>query len=58
MWNKLQVFFATKDLPNRMYLRHNFFTCKMDSTKSLIVNLDKFKKIVVEFNNIGEKLIR
>lgn len=39
-----------------MYLREKFFTYKMDSSKSLTDNLDEFKKIVLEFKNLGEKL--
>lgn len=56
MWTKLEELFVTKDLPNKMYLRERLFTFKMDSTKSLGENLDDYKKIVMEFKNLGEKI--
>ena len=39
-----------------MFLREKFFTFKMDSARSLTENLDEFKKIVIEFKSLGEKL--
>lgn len=56
MWTKLESLFATKDLPNKMFLREKFFTFKMDPSKTLVENLDEFKKIISEFKNLGDKL--
>ena len=44
MWTKLENLFATKNLPNKMFLREKFFTFRMDSSKTLAENLDESKK--------------
>ncbi|TYK04255.1 Retrovirus-related Pol polyprotein from transposon TNT 1-94 [Cucumis melo var. makuwa] len=44
--------YLTKSLPNKLYLKEKFFGYKMDQSKSLEENLDEFKKIVVDLNNI------
>lgn len=56
MWTKLNTLYATKDLPNKMYLREKLFTYKVDSSRSLIDNLDDFKKLTSEFKNLGETI--
>ena len=56
IWKKLESLYATKDLSNKMYLREKFFTYKMDPSKSLTDNLDKFKKIVSDFKSLEDKL--
>ena len=53
---KLENLYATKDLPNKMYLRNKFFTYRMDPSKSLTNNLDEFKKIVSDFKSLEDKL--
>lgn len=40
---------------NKVYFREKFFTFKMDTAKSLSDNLDEFKKISADFNNLEEK---
>ena len=47
--------YATKDLRNKMYLRHKFFTYKMNHSKFLIDNIDE-SKIVSEFKSLEDKL--
>ena len=42
VWKKLESLFATKDLPNKMYLKEKKFTYKMDSSKTLTENFDEF----------------
>ena len=54
MWTKLESVFATKDLPNKMFVREKFFTFKMVASKTLSGNLDE--KIVSKFKNLGDKL--
>lgn len=56
MWTKLNTLYAAKDLPNKMYLREKLFTYKVDSSRSLIDNLDDFKKLTSEFKNLGETI--
>ena len=44
VWMKLENLYASKDLPNKMYLREKNFTYKMDPSKTLSENLDEFRK--------------
>ena len=52
IWKKLESLYSTKDLSNKMYLRENFFTHKMNPSKILTDNIDEFKKIVSEFKSL------
>ncbi|TYK11792.1 Retrovirus-related Pol polyprotein from transposon TNT 1-94 [Cucumis melo var. makuwa] len=56
LWKKLESLYLTKSLPNKIYIKEKFFGYKMDQSKSLEENLDEFQKIVVDLNNIGEKM--
>ena len=56
-WKKLDGLYLTKSLPNKIYLKEKFFGYKMDQSKGLEENLNEFWKIVVDLNNIGEKML-
>lgn len=56
LWKKLESLYLTKSLPNNLYLKEKFFGYKIDQSKDLEENLDEFQKIVVDLNNIGEKM--
>ncbi|KAA0060177.1 Retrovirus-related Pol polyprotein from transposon TNT 1-94 [Cucumis melo var. makuwa] len=56
LWKKLENLYLTKSLPNKLYLKEKFFGYKMDQSKGLEENLDKFQKIIVDLNNISEKM--
>ena len=56
VWMKLESLYASKDLPNKMYLREKNFTYRMDPSKTLSENLDEFKKIVSDFKTLEDKL--
>ncbi|KAA0038009.1 Retrovirus-related Pol polyprotein from transposon TNT 1-94 [Cucumis melo var. makuwa] len=56
LWKKLESLYLTKSLPNKIYIKEKFFGYKMDQSKSLEENLNEFQKIVVDLNNIGEKM--
>ncbi|TYK10877.1 Retrovirus-related Pol polyprotein from transposon TNT 1-94 [Cucumis melo var. makuwa] len=56
LWKKLESLYLTKSLPNKIYIKEKFFGYKMDQSKSLEENLGEFQKIVVDLNNIGEKM--
>ena len=56
IWKKLESLYATKDIPNKMYLREKFFTYKLDPSKTLTNNIDEFKKIVSDFKTLEDKL--
>ncbi|TYK04234.1 Retrovirus-related Pol polyprotein from transposon TNT 1-94 [Cucumis melo var. makuwa] len=56
LWKKLENLYLTKSLPNKLYLKEKFFGYKMDQSKGLEENLDKFQKIIVDLNNISEEM--
>ncbi|KAA0037675.1 Retrovirus-related Pol polyprotein from transposon TNT 1-94 [Cucumis melo var. makuwa] len=56
LWKKLESLYLTKSLPNKIYIKEKFFGYKMDQSKSLEENLNEFQKIVVNLNNISEKM--
>ncbi|KAA0046503.1 Retrovirus-related Pol polyprotein from transposon TNT 1-94 [Cucumis melo var. makuwa] len=56
LWKKLESLYLTKSLPNKIYIKEKFFGYKIDQSKSLEENLNEFQKIVVDLNNIGEKM--
>ena len=56
LWKKLESLYLTKSLPNKLYLKEKFFGYKMDQSKGLEENLKEFQKIIVDLNNISEKM--
>ncbi|TYK10340.1 Retrovirus-related Pol polyprotein from transposon TNT 1-94 [Cucumis melo var. makuwa] len=56
LWKKLESLYLKKSLSNKIYIKEKFFGYKMDQSKSLEENLDEFQKIIVDLNNIGEKM--
>ncbi|TYK27655.1 Retrovirus-related Pol polyprotein from transposon TNT 1-94 [Cucumis melo var. makuwa] len=54
IWEKLTALYDKKDLPSKLYMRD--FSLKMNQSKTLNENLDEFKKLTNEFNQLGEKL--
>lgn len=52
MWNKLEELYLTKALPNRIYLKHKFYSFKMDEPKSI----DEFTKLVSDSENLEIKI--
>ncbi|PON38034.1 hypothetical protein PanWU01x14_315780 [Parasponia andersonii] len=44
IWNKLDPFYTTKSLSNKIFLKAQLFGFRMDSTKSLEDNLIDFKR--------------
>ncbi|KAA0040138.1 Retrovirus-related Pol polyprotein from transposon TNT 1-94 [Cucumis melo var. makuwa] len=53
---KLTALYDKKDLPSKLYMREKLFSFKMNQSKTLNENLDEFKKLTNEFNQLGEKL--
>ena len=56
VWNKLESLYMVNSLSNKIYLKEQLFGFKMDPSKNLEENLDKFKKITVSLANIDEKI--
>ncbi|XP_038902453.1 uncharacterized protein LOC120089100 [Benincasa hispida] len=56
VWEKLKKLYLKKDVPNKRYVREKLFSFKMNALKSLDANLDKFKKLAIEFAQMGISL--
>ncbi|CAM8959845.1 unnamed protein product [Rhodiola kirilowii] len=56
VWLKLEQLYMTKTLTNRIYLKRKLFGFKMDSSKSIEEHLDDFSKIIIDLENIEEKI--
>lgn len=41
---------------NETYYKKKLFGYKMDTSKTLEINLEEFKKIITELSNIGEQI--
>ena len=53
LWNKLSSIYMKKYLANKLYLKKQLYTLKMDDNKELRKHLDAFNKIVLDLDNIG-----
>ena len=53
---RLESLYMTKSLTNKIYLKTKLFWFKMQEDKSLEENLDEFNKVVIDLENIGEKI--
>ncbi|PON85728.1 Retrovirus-related Pol polyprotein from transposon TNT 1-94 [Trema orientale] len=56
IWLKLESLYMTKSLKNQIYLKVKFFGFKMEKDRSLDKNLDEFNKLIIDLENIGEKI--
>ena len=56
VWSKLESLHMVKSLSNKIYLKEQLFSFKMDPSKNLEENLDDFKIITVGLANIDEKI--
>ena len=55
VWKKLDEFFLTKTLPNKIYLLKQIFAFKMDPNTELQDNLDMFNKLVQDLASCSIK---
>ena len=46
----------TKNLPNRIYLKKQFYRFRMDKPKSINENIDEFIKLVVDLANLDVEI--
>ena len=53
VWKALEGNYKTKTLPNRVYLKQIFARYKMDESKSIEENLDKFLKLVDDLASLN-----
>ena len=53
---KLESLYITKSLTNRIYLKVKLFGFKMQEDNNLNENFNEFNKLVIELENIGEKI--
>ena len=56
MWTALESTYQIKPLPNRFYLKQQFYSYKMDEDKNLEKNLDVFTKLVPDFASLDVEL--
>ncbi|CAM8984589.1 unnamed protein product [Rhodiola kirilowii] len=56
VWLKLESLYMTATLTNRIYLKGKLFGFKIDGSKSIEEHLDDFAKIVIDPENIKEKI--
>ncbi|GJW24820.1 retrovirus-related pol polyprotein from transposon TNT 1-94, partial [Tanacetum coccineum] len=52
VWLKLETFYMTKSLANKLYLKKNLFTFYIDSGKKLSEHIDEFNKLIGDLANI------
>ncbi|TXG67707.1 hypothetical protein EZV62_008982 [Acer yangbiense] len=52
-WGKLETLYMSKAVPNRIHLKQKFFGFKMDERKSLVDNMDGFKKLIQDLESMS-----
>ncbi|KAL5574149.1 hypothetical protein UlMin_023746 [Ulmus minor] len=55
LWKKLDELYLVKSLPNKIYLLEQVFGFKMDTSKTIVQNLDNFNKILLDLGNSRKK---
>ena len=53
MWKALERDYQTKTLPNRIYLKQQFASFRMDETKSIEENMDGFSKLIGDLASLN-----
>ena len=53
IWGKLETLYMSKAVPNRIHLKQKFFGFKMDERKSLVDNMDEFKKLFQDLESMS-----
>ena len=53
MWKSLERDYQTKTLPNRIYLKQQFASFKMDESKSVEENMDGFLKLIGDLASLN-----
>lgn len=56
VWEKLEANFMTKTLTNRIYIKSQLYTCKMDEGISLRDHISKFDRIISNLKDIDVKV--
>ncbi|XP_042051286.1 uncharacterized protein LOC121796519 [Salvia splendens] len=57
MWTKLDTLFTETSMPSRMYLLEKLFKFKLDFSKEIHDNVDRFSKLVQDIKRYGDKTI-
>uniref|UniRef100_A0A1J3CMC1 Retrovirus-related Pol polyprotein from transposon TNT 1-94 n=1 Tax=Noccaea caerulescens TaxID=107243 RepID=A0A1J3CMC1_NOCCA len=52
MWRALEEEYQAKSLPNRIYLKQQFASFRMDESKDLEQNLDIFLKLIADLASL------
>ena len=52
-WSTLQRLYLSKSLPNRIHLKHKFYTFKMKESQTIDENTDEFLKIVSNLSSVN-----
>ena len=53
MWKALKRDYQTKTLPNRIYLKQQFASFKMEESKSIEENMDYFLKLIADLSSLN-----
>lgn len=53
MWKALKRDYQTKTLPNRIYLKQQFASFKMEESKSIEENMDCFLKLIADLSSLN-----
>ena len=56
IWTKLEKLYMTKSLANQLYLKQILYSFKMNKEKPLSDQIDDFKKIIDDLENIDIKM--
>lgn len=57
MWKTLERDYQTKSLPNRIYLKQQFASYKMDESKTIEENLDTFLRLIADLASLDIKIL-
>ena len=52
MWKSLEKMYQLKSLPNRIYLKEQFYCYKMEEDKSIEENVDIFLKLIADLESL------
>ncbi|PPR84446.1 hypothetical protein GOBAR_AA36262 [Gossypium barbadense] len=56
LWLRLESKYMTKSLTNRLYLKQRLYALKMEEGTPVSQHLDKFNSIIMDLNNIDNKI--
>nr|GEZ56310.1 retrovirus-related Pol polyprotein from transposon TNT 1-94 [Tanacetum cinerariifolium] len=54
VWSKLETFYMTKSLSNRLYLKKKLYTFYISARRKISEHIDEFNKIVLDLKNIED----